>query len=78
LGPSFKVTVDNLKQGKNLLEVEVTNVAANRIRDLDLNGINWKKFHDINFVNIDYKPFDASTWPVRDAGLPGPVTIAGY
>jgi hypothetical protein len=78
LGPTFKVSVDNLKQGKNLLEVEVTNVAANRIRDLDLIGVNWKKFHDINFVNIDYRPFDASSWPVRDAGLLGPVTIGRY
>jgi len=78
MGPSFKVAVDNLQQGKNLLEVEVTNVAANRIRDLDLRGANWKKFHDINFVNIDYKPFDASSWPVRDSGLLGPVTVAGY
>ncbi len=77
-GPAFRVTVDNLQQGKNLLEVEVTNVAANRIRDLDLRGTNWKKFHDINFVNIDYKPFDATSWPVKDSGLMGPVTVAGY
>jgi hypothetical protein len=78
MGPLFKVAVDNLQQGKNLLEVEVTNVAANRIRDLDLRGTNWKKFYDINFVNIDYKPFDASSWPVRASGLLGPVTVAGY
>jgi hypothetical protein len=77
-GPAYKVAVDNLQQGKNLLEVEVTNVAANRIRDLDLRGTNWKKFHDINFVNIDYKPFDASSWPVRDSGLLGPVTVVEY
>ncbi len=75
LGPSFKMQVDNLKQGKNLLEVEVTNVAANRIRDLDLRGADWKKFHDINFVNIDYQPFDASGWEVREAGLLGKVEV---
>lgn len=75
LGPSFKVKVDNLLPGKNLLEVEVTNVAANRIRDLDIRGVNWKKFHDINFVNIEYQPFDASGWDVKEAGLLGKVEI---
>jgi hypothetical protein len=78
LGPSFKLKVDNLVQGQNILIVEVTNVAANRIRDLDIRGVNWKKFYDINFVNIDYEPFDASGWEIRDAGLLGPVTLKEY
>lgn len=77
LGPAFKMKIDNLVQGKNELEVEVTNVAANRIRDLDIRGADWKKFSDINFVDIDYNSFDASAWKIRDAGLLGPVTITG-
>ena len=76
LGPTFKCKVDNLVEGKNTLEVEVTNVAANRIRDLDIRGVNWKKFYDINFVDIDYQPFDASGWEIKPAGLLGPVTVA--
>jgi hypothetical protein len=64
-----------LKPGENKLTVEVTNVAANRIRDLDRRRVEWRIFEDINFVNIDYKPFDASNWPVREAGLLGPVTL---
>lgn len=75
LGPTFKVLVDNLVNGKNTLQIDVTNVAANRIRDLDINHIEWRKFNDINFVNIDYKPFDASGWEIRDAGLLGPVLL---
>jgi hypothetical protein len=59
----------------NLLEVEVTNLAANRIRDLDRRKVSWRIFHDINLVNIQYRPFDASSWPVFDSGLLGPVTI---
>jgi hypothetical protein len=55
--------------------VEVTNVAANRIRDLDRRGVRWRIFKDINFVNINYRPFDASDWPIRAAGLLGPVTL---
>ncbi len=75
LGPSFTLKADNLKIGKNLLEVEVTNVAANRIRDLDIRGVNWKKFYDINFISIENRIFDASEWSVKDAGLWGKVEI---
>ena len=71
----FRVLLTALKAKGNVLEVEVTNVAANRIRDLDRRSVAWKTFHDINFVGIDYKPFDASNWPLRDSGLLGPVTL---
>jgi hypothetical protein len=64
-----------LRSGSNRLEVEVTNLAANRIRELDLRGVAWKRFHDINVVGMDYKPFDASGWPLTDSGLLGPVTL---
>ena len=73
--PPYRVRVAQLKRAGNLLEVEVTNLSANRIRDLDRRKIEWKIFHEINFVNIAYKPFDASTWPLRPSGLLGPVTI---
>jgi len=64
-----------LKPGKNLLEVEVTNLSANRIRDLDIRKVEWQIFHDINFVNHNYKKFDASQWPLTPSGLLGPVTL---
>jgi len=73
--PPFRVVVDNLKPTGNVLEVEVTSVAANRIRDLDRRGVKWKTFRDINIVDINYKPFDASNWPLTDCGLLGPVTL---
>jgi len=73
--PPFRVVVDNLKPTGNTLEVEVTSVAANRIRDLDRRGVPWKTFNDINVVDINYKPFDASNWPLTDCGLLGPVTL---
>jgi len=68
-------TGPHLKPGRNVLELEVTNLAANRIRDLDRRGVPWKIMHEINFVNIAYKPFDASAWPVTPSGLLGPVTL---
>jgi len=64
-----------LKTGQNLLEIEVTNLSANRIRDLDLREVNWKIFHEINFVNHKYEIFDASKWPLTPSGLLGPVTL---
>ena len=69
----FQVT--GLKLTGNELEIEATNLSANRIRDLDRRGVEWRVFRDINFVNIDYKPFNASGWPVRESGLIGPVTL---
>ncbi len=65
----------SLKPGENLLEIEVTNLAANRIADLDRRKVPWKAFHEINFVNIDYKLFDAAAWPAMDSGLLGPVKL---
>jgi hypothetical protein len=64
-----------IKPGKNKLEIEVTNLGANRIRDLDRRKVEWKKFHEINYVNIDYRAFDASNWPLMDSGLLGPVKL---
>jgi hypothetical protein len=55
---------DALRRGRNVLELEVTNVAANRIRDMDRRGVNWK-----------IMPFDASGWAVEPAGLLGPVEL---
>jgi hypothetical protein len=64
-----------LKAGSNTLEIEVTNVAANRIRDMDQRGVQWKIFRDANVLSTAYTAFDASSWPIRSAGLMGPVTL---
>ena len=66
---------DALQPGENVLEVEVTNLMANRIADLDRRGVEWKTFYDINFVGIDYQPFDAANWPPMPSGLLGPVAL---
>jgi hypothetical protein len=73
--PPFRLDVEGLRAAGNILEVEVTSTSANRIRDLDQRGVVWQKFHDINFVNLNYKPFNAADWPPADAGLLGPVTL---
>lgn len=67
-----------LKPGNNTIKVEVVNLMANRIRDMDRKKIEWRKYHEINFVNINYKNFDASNWPLMSSGLIGPVSITPY
>lgn len=62
-----------LKDGENILDIEVTNLSANRLRALDKQGVDWEKFF---FVNIFYKEFDASSWPIMDSGLLGPVALS--
>ncbi len=64
-----------LQAGINELTVEVTNLSANRIRDLDRREVPWKKFEDINIVSHLYEPFDASDWPLQPSGLLGPVLL---
>lgn len=67
-----------LKPGNNTIKIEVVNLMANRIRDMDIKKIQWRNYHEINFVNINYKDFDAANWAVMPSGLIGPVTITAY
>ena len=67
-----------LKPGKNSIDFEVANLMANRIRQMDLQKVPWRNYHEINFVNIDYKSFDASGWKPMPSGLLGPVGLIPY
>lgn len=71
----FNIMLNNVSFANNELEILVTNLAANRIRDLDIRSVRWRIFDDINFVNIEYGDFDASGWPLAESGLIGPVTL---
>ena len=72
----FEVQIGKfLKKGENSIKIEVANLMANRIRYMDRHGLKWRNFHEINFVNIDYEPFDASGWEPMPSGLLGPVVL---
>ena len=71
----FVIPEGVLKEKGNELEVEVTNLGANRLRWNDLNKVDWKYFTDINMVDINYKKFDASQWKPLPSGLLGPVRL---
>ncbi len=64
-----------LRPGKNVLEIEVTNLAANRIRDLDRRKVDWKIMKNINLVTVHYKKLDTADWPLAPSGLLGPVKL---
>lgn len=69
----YQLQVNNLKKGTNTLKIEVTNLPANRVRDMEKRGEEWKIFYEINIVNKDYKKFDASVWEPMPSGLLGAV-----
>lgn len=64
-----------LKPGKNKIEVEVTNLPANRIADMDRRGDKWRIFKEINMVNLHYTPVSYKDWQPLPSGLNGSVRL---
>ncbi|MVM28874.1 glycoside hydrolase [Spirosoma sp. HMF4905] len=64
-----------LKPTGNRLEIDVTNLSANYMRLYDRQNPGWKKFYDINIVDIRYRPFDATRWEAMPSGLLGPIKL---
>ncbi|MEJ1239804.1 glycosyl hydrolase [Chryseolinea sp. T2] len=65
----------SLLQEKNSLEIVVYNLSANYMRWYDREHPEWKKFYDINIVDIQYKPYSAADMPAMPSGLMGPVRM---
>ena len=64
-----------LKTGKNTLRIEVTNLPANRIADLDRKGVKWRKMEEINVVDINYKKTLYDQWQPVPSGLASQVKL---
>ena len=64
-----------LHKGQNQLRIEVTNLPANRIADLDRKGVEWRKFNEINVVDIDYKNTKYAGWKPVPSGLNSSVKL---
>ena len=64
-----------LQKGTNQLRIEVTNLPANRIAHLDHQGIPWRKFNEINVVDINYKKTTYAHWSPVPSGLRSKVTL---
>ncbi|MCD8101657.1 MAG: glycosyl hydrolase family 2 [Alistipes sp.] len=79
ISPPFETDItDYLNDGDNSLEIEVTNLAANRIADYDRRGVVWRIFHDTNIVDLNYRQTPYSDRAVVESGLLGPVLISEY
>ena len=66
---------NTLKAGKNEIRIEVTNLPANRIADLDRQGVKWRKFNEINVVDINYKKTTYAEWKPVKSGLNSEVKL---
>jgi hypothetical protein len=81
IGPLYQLQFDQSHlQEHNTLEIQVSNLMANRIADLDRRSIFWKKFYNVNFParkneNRRNGLFDASQWKPKESGLLGPVSL---
>ena len=66
---------DALQKGNNELRIEVTNLPANRIADMDRKGIKWRKMNEINVVDINYKKTTYEGWTPVKSGLNSEVRL---
>jgi len=64
-----------LHKGKNSIRIEVTNLPANRIAELDRRGVKWRKMNEINVVDINYKKTTYEGWAPVPSGLNGKVKL---
>lgn len=67
-----------LREGANTIRIEVTNLPANRIAAYDRRGVKWRKFNDINVVDINYKRGTYASWAPVPSGLNSYVKIFKY
>ncbi|MDE5997458.1 MAG: glycosyl hydrolase family 2 [Muribaculaceae bacterium] len=73
----FTIEIGNyLNPGTNILEIDVTNLPANRIADYDRKGKKWKIFKDANIASvIGKKIVDYSDWETVPSGLNSEVKL---
>ncbi|MBQ2495560.1 MAG: glycosyl hydrolase family 2, partial [Prevotella sp.] len=57
------------KEGINTIRIEVTNLPANRIAQLDREKKPWRKMNEINVVDINYQKTTYEQWPLVPSGL---------
>ena len=66
---------ETLRKGKNTLRIEVTNLPANRIADLDRKGVKWRRMKEINVVGLNYKENSYADWKPVASGLNGRIRL---
>jgi len=69
-----------LHEGDNSLRIEVTNLPANRIRQMDIDGTQWRIFKDVNILDIvggntSQSGVTYNNWELVPSGLNGAVKL---
>ena len=73
----FEVSVGSLlKPGRNVIEIDVTNLQANRIRDYEKRGVEWRRFKDANIASVtNARTFSFGDWDITPSGLISAMTL---
>ena len=72
----YRLKVGHLLQpGRNVIEIEVTNLPANRIAEMERKGVQWRKFNEINMVDLNYSKKRYDDWQPLPSGLNGSVKL---
>lgn len=75
------ITSDQLAENNNTLEIDVSNLMANRIIFMERNGMEYRNFYNVNFPARRAENrgkdglFTAINWDPLLSGLQGPVTL---
>lgn len=69
-----------LKAGENVISIAVTNLPANKIRQMDKDGAHWRIFEDINISTISNEAVGTTTtsfagWALAKSGLNSKVAL---
>jgi hypothetical protein len=82
IGDDYSTIIDaSVLKADNLLEIKVANSMANRIINMEQQGITYKKFYNTNFPANERQNrgtdglFSAAGWEPLPSGLLGPVTF---
>lgn len=73
--PNEIVVPAAIMKKENELEIVVGNLSHNYMRKYNLEHPEWKKFYDINFVNIRYDPYAPEQSPPEPAGIIGAISL---
>lgn len=71
----FDLVTKSFKEGWNLLRIEVTNLPANRIRQVERSGYNWRIFKDVNIYTVSEAFSVYGDWTLTPSGLNSEVKI---
>ncbi len=65
-----------LRQGNNHLDIDVTNLQANRIADYERRGVKWRIFKDANIASVtNERKFSFGDWETVPSGLNSSVSL---